>query len=211
MTTTLRERELRRTGDAPDLKKFITRLEDPPVAKSLFGDVRWAWIWLLLRLYLGWQWLEHGLDKWNNPAWTGDNAGAAITGFVSGALQKTTGEHPDVSGWYAWFLNNLVLPYPVFWSYLVVAGETLVGIALILGLFTGIAAFFGGLMNASYLLAGTVSSNPTMFIIAILLVLAWKTAGWLGLDRWVLPALGVPWRPGFVFRTEERADRTSRA
>ncbi len=81
-------------------------------------------------------------------------------------------------------------------------GELLVGIALILGLFTGIAAFFGSFMNMNYLLAGTVSSNPILFVIATFLVLAWKTAGWWGLDRWVLPALGTPWRPGLVFRGE---------
>ena len=190
------------TGSAGGLKQYVTRLDDPPIAKSLFGDVRWAWIWLLLRVYIGWQWLEAGWGKWNNPAWTGDKAGAAITGFVSGALQKTTGDHTDVSGWYAWFLNTFVLPYPVLWSYLVAAGEVLVGIALILGLLTGIAAFFGSFMNASYLLAGTVSINPALFIIATWLVLAWKTAGWWGLDRWALPALGVPWRPGFIFRTD---------
>lgn len=32
------------------------------------------------------------------------------------------------------------------------------------------------------------------------LVLAWKTAGWIGLDRWLLAALGTPWRPGRPFR-----------
>ena len=64
-----------------------------------------------------------------------------------------------------------MLPYPVLWSYLVAAGEVLVGIALILGLLTGIAAFFGSFMNASYLLAGTVSINPALFIIATWLVL----------------------------------------
>jgi len=183
-------------------RQFVAGLSDPPVARALFSDVRWAWIWLILRLYLGWNWLEAGWGKVGSPAWTGDNAGAAITGFVNGALQKTAGEHPDVPGWYAWFLQTLVLPYPVFWSYLVVAGEVLVGIALIIGLFTGIAAFFGSFMNVSYLLAGTVSVNPILFIIATWLVLAWKTAGWWGLDRWVLPALGVPWRPGLIFRPE---------
>lgn len=58
---------------------------------------------------------------------------------------------------------------------------------------TGIAAFFGATMNMSFLLAGTVSSNPVMFMIAIVLILAWKVAGWYGLDRWVLPRLGTPW------------------
>jgi thiosulfate dehydrogenase (quinone) large subunit len=178
----------------------VLRLEDPPVAKFLFGDVRMSPLWLLLRLYAGWQWLESGLGKINSPAWTGSNAGAAVTGFVNGALAKTGGDHPDVQAWYAWFLQNVTLPNARLFSFLVTWGEILVGVALIIGLFTGIAAFFGAFMNINYLLAGTVSSNPVLFVIAIFLLLAWKTAGWLGLDRIVLPALGTPWAPGRVFR-----------
>jgi thiosulfate dehydrogenase [quinone] large subunit len=177
----------------------VVAIEDSPVARSLFSDVRWAWIWLIMRLYVGWQWLQAGWGKLNNPAWVGSKAGTAISGFVNGALAKATGDHPDVQGWYAWFLQNAVLQHSVFWSYLITWGELLVGIALILGLFTGIAAFFGSFMNLSYLLAGTVSINPILFVISTWLVLAWKTAGWWGLDRWVLHALGTPWRPGYVF------------
>jgi thiosulfate dehydrogenase [quinone] large subunit len=81
-------------------------------------------------------------------------------------------------------------------------GEFLVGVALILGIFTGIAAFFGSFMNMSYLLAGTVSVNPVLLLGATFIVLAWKTAGWWGLDRWVLPLLGTPWRPGLIFVNE---------
>jgi len=173
--------------------------EDPPVAQALFGDVRWAWIWLILRLYLGWQWVNAGWGKVTNSVWVGSQAGTAIDGFVKGALSQTTGDHPNVQGWYAAFLQNVVVPYPVFWSYLVSFGELLVGIALILGLFTGIAAFFGTFMNFNYLLAGAVSTNPILFAIGTFLVLAWKTAGWWGLDRWVLPKLGTPWAPGPVF------------
>ena len=183
--------------------RFVTHLTDPPVAQFLFDDVRMAWLWLILRLYAGWQWLSAGLGKLGNPAWTGANAGAAITGFAKGALEKTGGEHPDVQAWYAWFLQNMVLPNAGAWGYLITFGELLVGIALIIGLFTGIAAFFGSLMNINYLLAGSVSSNPILFAIATWLVLAWKTAGWWGLDRWVLPALGTPWRPGLIFRHDE--------
>ena len=186
------------TTTQSSLQNQIKTLTDPPVARALFGDVRWAWIWLLLRLYVGWEWLVAGWGKLNNPAWTGDAAGTAISGFVNGALAKTEGAHPDVQGWYAAFLQTFVLPYATLWSYLITWGEILVGIALIVGIFTGIAAFFGSFMNINYLLAGTVSTNPVLFVIATWLVLAWKTAGWWGLDRWVLPALGTPWRPGFV-------------
>ena len=130
-----------------------------------------------------------------------------ITGFVSNALTKTAGEHPDVQGWYAWFLQQVVLTRPAFWSYLVSWGEFLVGIALIVGIFTGIAALFGSFMNINYLLAGTVSTNPILFVIAILVIMAWKTAGWWGLDRWILPALGTPWRPGYIFHSERAEER----
>ena len=188
-------------------KPTVIRLEDPPIAVALFSEVRWAWIWLILRLYLGWEWLQAGWGKLNNPAWAGNKAGTALTGFVNGALSKTSGEHPDVQTWYAWFLNNLVLPHAALWSYLVTAGEILVGIALIVGIFTGIAAFFGSFMNINYLLAGAVSTNPILFAIATLLVLAWKTAGWWGLDRWILPELGTPWQPGLIFHEHDQADQ----
>jgi thiosulfate dehydrogenase (quinone) large subunit len=178
--------------------------EDPPVARALFGEVRWAWIWLILRLYLGYEWLLAGWEKLTG-GWMGSTAGVALSGFLKGALAKATGAHPDVQGAYAWFIQNLVLPNAAAWSYVIAWGEFLVGVGLVLGLFTGIAAFFGGFMNANYLLAGTVSTNPILFIIEILIILAWKTAGWWGLDRWVLPALGTPWRPGSVFKRPDAA------
>ena len=110
-------------------------------------------------------------------------------------MAQTTGEHPQVTGWYASFLENVVVPNATLFSYLVILGETLVGIALVLGAFTGIAAFFGVFMNASFLFAGTAGANPLMALVAILLVLAWRVAGWWGLDRRILPAIGVPGAP----------------
>ena len=185
-------------------KKTVVALQESPVTQFLFGDVRLSWIWLVLRIYIGYLWLEAGWAKMTSPAWLGANAGAALKGFVAGALAKTSGSHPDVTGWYAWFLQNVVLPNAGLWSNLVAVGETLVGIALILGLFTGIAAFFGGFMNVSYLLAGTVSTNPFMFVIATWLVLSWRTAGWLGLDHWALYWFGTPWAPGKLFKGNTR-------
>ena len=172
---------------------------EPKISQFLFGDTRISWLWLIIRLYVGYEWLMAGWEKVINPVWGGSQAGTALSGFLQGALAKVNGPHPDVSGWYAWFLANVAVPHAATFSYLVSYGELLVGIALILGAFTGIAAFFGAFMNLNYLFAGTVSINPFLFFIQLFLILAWRNAGWLGLDRWLLPWLGVPWQPGKVF------------
>src|SRR5208282_2850728 len=122
------------------------RIEDPPFARSLFNDTRYAWIWLIVRLYVGWQWLQEGLEKTQSPMWVGANAGTFLTTWVTKALTKGGGPHPDVQWWYAAFLNAVVLPHAAFWSYAITIGEICVGLGLILGLFTGIAAFFGMVM-----------------------------------------------------------------
>ena len=79
----------------------------------------------------------------------------------------------------------------------------MVGVALIMGAFVGVAAFAGGLMNWNFMMAGTASTNPLLFLLSILLILAWKTAGWYGLDRVLLPLLGTPWQPGRAFEGDE--------
>jgi thiosulfate dehydrogenase (quinone) large subunit len=183
-----------------------SELREPPFARFLFSDSRvMPWVWLVVRLYLGYEWLSAGLEKMTgsgSAAWVGDKAGAAIVGFANGALGKTGSDHPDVQGWYATFLRDVVIPNAGLFGRLIAFGETLVGVALIVGALTGIAAFFGILMNANYLLAGTVSSNPVLIILGTLVVLAWRNAGWIGVDRFLLPALGTPWQPGRVFRRE---------
>lgn len=178
----------------------IESLKSFPFTDDLFTKTRWAWVWLIARLYLGYEWLMEGLEKLGNPDWTGSNSGAEIAEFVTHAIEKTTGEHPDVLGWYASFLEGVVLPNAKTWSYLVTFGEILVGIAFILGLFTWVAAFFGSFMNMNYLLSASVAQNPILLVVGLLLLLAWRTAGWWGIDRWALLTIGTPWQPGRIFQ-----------
>jgi thiosulfate dehydrogenase [quinone] large subunit len=171
-------------------------IEEPKFAQFVLQNPKFAWFWLIVRVYVGWQWLEAGWEKIHSVSWVGQNAGVALTGFLNGSIAKVGGAHPDVQSWYGWFLQNVVLPHASLWSYFVAYGEFLVGVALILGFLTGIAAFFGFFMNLNYILAGTVSTNPILFVLALGLILAWRVAGFLGLDYWLLPALGTPWHPG---------------
>lgn len=166
-----------------------THFEEMAISRFFFSNSNTGILWLLVRLYVGWEWLIAGWGKLHSPVWFGPNAGSALTGFIQGALTKTTGLHPDVPMWYASFLQNYVLPHASTWSNMVAVGELLVGIALIVGLFVGISAFFGAFMNFNYLLAGTVSMNPIFFLLGVLLILAWRVSGYLGLDYYILPKL----------------------
>ena len=78
-------------------------------------------------------------------------------------------------------------------------GLTLAGIAVILGAFTGPAAFFGGFLSSGAVASAALLPAAVVFAAAVGLTLAWKTAGWIGLDRWLLPLLGMPWRGGTLF------------
>lgn len=175
-------------------------VSDPPIAMALFGNTRWAWIWLLVRLYLGYKWLLSGWGKLSNPGWV--KTGEILKGFWQNAVSiPEAPARPLISfDWYRVFIQLLIDTGSYTWfSKLVVAGELLIGVALILGVFTGIFAFLGGFMNWNFMMAGSASVNPVFFTLSILLILAWKTAGWWGLDRWLLQWLGTPWKPGRLF------------
>jgi len=176
-------------------------MSDPPVANALFNNTRLAWIWLIVRLYVGYEWISAGLEKLQSPAWM--QGGAALKGYWTSAIAVPAAPaRPAITyAWYRDFLQFLLNHQTYVWfGKLVSVGEFLVGIALVLGIFVGFAAFFGGLMNFNYMLAGSASTNPVLFVLAILLMLAWKTAGYWGLDHFVLRWLGTPWKPGDLFQ-----------
>lgn len=168
-------------------------VEDPGIAKFLFTDTRAAWFWLIVRIWLGYKWIDAGLHKVGNPAWT--QTGEAVKGFWTGAVAIPEAGKPAISfDWYRSFLQTMLDAEAYTWmASLIAYGELLVGIALIVGMFVGIAAFFGGLMNFNFMMAGTASTNPVLFTLAIGLILAWKVAGYIGLDYFLLRWLGTPW------------------
>ena len=168
-------------------------VQDPPLAERLFADTRMAWLWLPIRLWLGWHWLEAGWHKVTDPAWV--SGGQALQGFWTRAVQVEEGARPTIAfGWYRDFLEGLLNSGSYTWfAPLIAWGEVLIGVALILGAFTGIAAFFGAFLNWNFLMAGTASTNGMMLVLTVGLILAWKIAGWIGLDRFLLPLVGTPW------------------
>lgn len=169
-------------------------LQDPPFAQRLFSDPRASWFWLIVRVWLGWQWIDASMHKINNPAWT--QTGDAIKGYWVSAVAIPEVGRPAISfDWYRSFLQMLIdTNAQSYMGPMIAYGEMLVGIALIVGAFTGIAAFFGALMNWNFMMAGSASSNPLLFALAIGIILAWKVAGYIGLDYFLLRFIGTPWR-----------------
>jgi thiosulfate dehydrogenase (quinone) large subunit len=134
-------------------------LPDPVLLRGVLADVRFAPIWLAVRVVLGWLWLDGGWSRLQGVSGSGD---------------------------------PLAL------------GLTLAGIALILGVLTGPAAFVGGCLSIGLWDSAGVLVVTLLFAAVVWLVLAWKTAGWIGFDRWLLPLIGMPWRGGELLgeRTE---------
>jgi thiosulfate dehydrogenase [quinone] large subunit len=169
-------------------------IQSPRVTRALFGDTRFAWLWLVARVYLGWLWLDAGRQKLREDAWM--DGGLAVKGFWERSLQSPEQSRPPIAyDWYRDIVQYMLDHHWYTWvAPLIAVTETLLGIALILGLFTGAVALIGSFVNINFMLVGTASTNPVLFVIAIALMLAWRTAGWIGLDRWVLPIVGRAWR-----------------
>jgi thiosulfate dehydrogenase [quinone] large subunit len=189
--------------------KESVMIDEPQIARLLFADIRFAWLWLPFRLYLGWSWLDAGWHKFVDPKWF--DGGQALLEYWQRGLKMTP--RPVIAfDWYRSFIEFLVNSDAHIWlSKVIIFGELAVAIGLILGAFTGLAAFFGGMMNWSFIMAGSASTNGMLFAIATWLVLAWRNAGWLGLDRWLLPVVGTPWKGGQLFRNVPTAGKSKAA
>lgn len=169
-------------------------VQEPGWVNTLLGDPRAGWLWLVLRLWLGWQWIEVAEHKIFDPGWV--QTGVALKGFWGRAIAiPEAGRPPIAFDWYRTFIQSLLDAEAYTWfAPLVAYGELLIGTALIIGAFTGIAAFVGAFMNWNFMMAGSASTNPMLFAIAVGLILAWKVAGYIGADYFLLRWIGTPWR-----------------
>jgi thiosulfate dehydrogenase (quinone) large subunit len=175
------------------------------VADWLFRSSAASVIWLVVRVWLGYQWANAGYQKiWGSEKssfWFG--GGAGVKGFATaGVLGSSTGKGGASYGWWAGFLHNFVIPNASWIAKLIALAELAIGIALILGFLTGLAALAGLLLNLIYMFTGSAGVNPAYAILSMGLILAWRNAGLLGLDRLVL---GGVWRRNQLSRMGHRA------
>ncbi|MFF2482684.1 DoxX family protein [Paenibacillus sp. NPDC058071] len=146
-------------------------------------EQKWAaGIVLVIRLLLGWQWMTAGFHKLTD----GFNAGGFLNNAVANpVLDKGTGElvYPTFTA----FVEHFALPNVKLINFMIPLGEFLVGVGLIVGALTTAAAFFGLLMNFMFMFAGTVSTNPWLMLLGMLVLTAGANGGAYGLDRYIRP------------------------
>ena len=168
------------------LTRNVQPLETPSFIHFLFNDRRASILWLVIRVWLGWQWFEAGLAKVQNPAWMQN--GEALQGFWTRAVMiPEQGRPPIAYDWYRNFIQSMLDSGSYVWfAKLIAVGELLVGIAMIFGFLTFATAFFAGFMNWNFIMAGSASTNGAWLVLAVLQIAAWKISGYLGADYFLL-------------------------
>jgi len=158
---------------------------------EFFKGAKGSWIWLVLRLYVGYQWINAGWHKVSGE--TPFNA----TGYLKGAAAKIIPPtdpaaaakfKPITAEWWGDFLTGFAIPNAELFNFLIPWGEILVGLALIVGFATIFAAVMGMTMNFAFLMSGSTSSNPYLFALQVVLItLGGAYAGYVGVDYYFRP------------------------
>lgn len=153
---------------------------------------------LVARLWLGYGWLNAGYQKLfgSEKAAFWNGGGAGIKGCATaGAAGSKAGTGGASYGWFAAFLHGFVIRthpgsrprHPQRDRH---RGNADPGP----GLLTGLAAAAGLALNIIYMFCGSSGVNPAYAIVAVLLILAWRNAGYRSLDHFALPMLRSRYR-----------------
>lgn len=142
-------------------------------------------IWLALRLYLGWIWLQFGIDKLQAGWMTKDAIGPMLKLGVEGTLPLPLPIYGQVA---AFLLGLGVTPLISFAMPLL---ELAVALAFLSGVLVVPAAIGAILLNLNIILSGIgqLAFDGRLIALQLLLILAWPVAERIGLR----PALAQGW------------------
>ena len=155
---------------------------------------RYGWpglaIWPL-RLFLGVTFIWASLDKLFDPAFLDPNA----AGYIGKQLTVAAGASP-LGG----FLTAVVVPNATLFGLLVMAGELVIGLAVLLGWFARFSAFMGLLINFMFYLTITWDVHPFYFGADLPYSFGWLTLllagpGPLSVDAYLRARLAPPPMP----------------
>ncbi len=133
---------------------------------------------LLARLYVAQYLLQTGIGKISRGFLWGGALMPQLERFLAGTPHA----------WYKAWLTDVVIPHEHVVAVLVTLGETLAGVALLLGALTRFSAGVGIFMVGNYLFAkgwpNPAASHDKDFIILLLVILIGGAGQYWGLDGW---------------------------
>lgn len=202
------------------------------------GSTRGYWV-AVLRVFLGAMWLIEGITKvlngWLKPgnifiipvdgatAASGEEAveataaaseyAEAAEGAAEAAAQVVT-QVPLLAqplGIYTWIVDHIVSKAPFLFQVAIVLAEIAIGLALVGGLFTFLAAVASIGLSLMFII-GAMAGREILWYIAAAIVMLGGAGRAFGLDHWVMPWLQRQWnRTRFARRTylyvDEPTDR----
>lgn len=137
----------------------------------------------LIRIFAGIEWLIAGLSKFSGGFTAKSFVQHAITHLVENDFGR------EAYPWFTSFLKTIVRPQIELFDFLVQYGELLIGLGLLVGTLTTVANFFGMMLNLTYLLAGSISTNPLLLLLEIIILFAGSNRFKIGFDYWLNPYL----------------------
>jgi thiosulfate dehydrogenase (quinone) large subunit len=132
--------------------------------------------WTAMRVWLGIMWIQAGSAKlWGAEA-AGflHNHGAGVAGFAAHGT-------PAYS-WWGSFLHGFVVPNAGWIGVVIAVAEFAIGVGLVAGLFTRVAALGSLALLFTYVMSGTASVCAFYALFAIVILTMWKTSSWIGID-----------------------------
>jgi thiosulfate dehydrogenase [quinone] large subunit len=169
-----------------------SEIKTPQVLQYLTRSKLMAVGWTAIRVWLGIMWIQAGVSKlWGaeNPSFLHGN-GSGVAGFAAHGVSAYS--------WWGSFLHNFVVPNSGWIGVLVAVAEFVIGCALVLGLFTPIAALGSLALLFTYVMSGTASVCAFYALCAIVLLATWRTSGWIGADGLI---------SGYRQRRHDRSDQ----
>ena len=157
-----------------------SKLTTPRPLQWLARSKVMAVVWTAMRVWLGVMWIQAGDAK----LWGAENSaflhhdGAGVAGFAAHGVAAYS--------WWASFLHGFVVPNAGWIGVLIAVAEFAIGIALVAGFLTPLAALGSLALLFIYVMSGTASVCAFYALFSVVILATWRTSSWLGVDGLVM-------------------------
>jgi thiosulfate dehydrogenase (quinone) large subunit len=147
-----------------------SKLTTPRPLQWLARSKVMAVVWTAMRVWLGVMWIQAGAAK----LWGAENSaflhhdGAGVAGFAAHGVAAYS--------WWASFLHGFVVPNAGWIGVFIAVAEFAIGIALVAGFLTPVAALGSLALLFTYVMSGTASVCAFYALFSIVILAKWRTS-----------------------------------